>query len=37
MKERQRYAGKCVGVILSGGNIDTPVLAQILRGQTPAA
>jgi threonine dehydratase len=36
MKERQRYAGKRVGLILSGGNIDMPVLAQILRGETPA-
>jgi threonine dehydratase len=36
MKERDRYAGKRVGLILSGGNIDMPVLAQILRGQTPA-
>lgn len=37
MKEKHRYAGKRVGLILSGGNIDTPVLAHILRGQTPAA
>lgn len=36
MKEKARYAGKRVGLILSGGNIDMPVLAQILRGQTPA-
>jgi threonine dehydratase len=36
MKEKERYAGKRVGLILSGGNIDMPVLAQILRGQTPA-
>jgi threonine dehydratase len=35
MKERDRYAGKRVGLILSGGNIDMPVLAQILRGETP--
>lgn len=35
LKERNRYAGKRVGLILSGGNIDMPVLAQILRGQTP--
>lgn len=34
-KERGRQAGKRVGLILSGGNIDMPVLAQILRGQTP--
>ena len=36
LKEKGRYAGKRVGLILSGGNIDMPVLAQILRGQTPA-
>ena len=37
IKERARYAGKRVGLILSGGNIDMPVFAQILRGETPAA
>ncbi len=36
LKEKARYAGKRVGLILSGGNIDMPVLAQILRGETPA-
>ncbi len=36
MKEKNRYAGKRVGLILSGGNIDMPVFAQILRGETPA-
>jgi threonine dehydratase len=36
-KERARYAGKRVGLVLSGGNIDAPVFAQILRGETPAA
>ena len=36
MKEKERSFGKRVGLILSGGNIDMPVLAQILRGQTPA-
>jgi threonine dehydratase len=35
MKERTRYAGRRVGLILSGGNIDMPVMAQILRGETP--
>jgi threonine dehydratase len=35
-KEKDRYRGKRVGLILSGGNIDMPVLAQILRGATPA-
>ena len=36
VKEKARCAGKRVGLILSGGNIDAPVLAQILAGQTPA-
>ena len=36
LKEKHRYAGKRVGLILSGGNIDMPVFAQILRGLTPA-
>jgi len=35
LKEKDRYAGKRAGLILSGGNIDMPVLAQILRGETP--
>jgi threonine dehydratase len=35
-KEKSRYARKRVGLILSGGNIDMPVLARILRGETPA-
>jgi threonine dehydratase len=37
LQEKHRYAGKRAGLILSGGNIDMPVLAQILRGETPAA
>jgi threonine dehydratase len=37
LKERARYAGKRAGLILSGGNIDMPLFAQILRGETPAA
>jgi threonine dehydratase len=36
LKERDRYAGKRVGLILTGGNIDMPVLARILNGETPA-
>jgi len=35
LQQRRRHAGKRVGLILSGGNIDMPVFAQILRGQTP--
>jgi threonine dehydratase len=37
LKEKARYAGKRAGLILSGGNIDMPLFAQILRGETPAA
>jgi len=37
MQEKDKYSGKRVGLILSGGNIDMPVLAQILRGETPSA
>lgn len=36
IKEKARHAGKRVGVILTGGNIDMPVLAKVLSGQTPA-
>jgi threonine dehydratase len=37
MQERERMRGKRVGLILSGGNIDTGVLRTVLEGQTPAA
>jgi threonine dehydratase len=37
IKERARYAGKRAGLVLSGGNIDMPLFAQVLRGETPAA
>jgi threonine dehydratase len=37
LKERERVAGRRAGLILSGGNIDMPVFAQVLRGETPAA
>ena len=37
LKEKARYAGKHAGLILSGGNIDMPLFAQVLRGETPAA
>jgi len=36
LKEKARYAGKRAGLILSGGNIDMPLFAQVLRGETPA-
>lgn len=35
--ERERQAGKTVGLILSGGNIERARLAEVLSGGTPAA
>jgi threonine dehydratase len=35
MKERDRLAGRRVGVILSGGNVDASLFAQVLAGETP--
>ncbi|MCB1377051.1 MAG: threonine dehydratase [Alphaproteobacteria bacterium] len=35
LQEKERMAGKRVGVILSGGNIDMDKFAAILRGTTP--
>lgn len=35
MQEKEALAGRKVGVILSGGNVDTDVFAQVLTGQTP--
>jgi threonine dehydratase len=37
LKERNRHAGKRAGLVLSGGNVDMTVFAQVLRGDTPAA
>jgi threonine dehydratase len=37
IKERAQQAGKRVGIILGGGNIDMSVFHQILGGQTPQA
>jgi threonine dehydratase len=37
LEERGRMAGKRVGLVLSGGNIDTGVLRTVLEGRTPAA
>ena len=36
LQEKNRYAGQRVGLILTGGNIDMTVFAQVLRGETPA-
>jgi threonine dehydratase len=35
LQEKGRYAGKRVGLVLTGGNIDMPMLEKILRGETP--
>jgi threonine dehydratase len=36
-QEQPRYAGKRVGLVLTGGNIDRAVAAQVLAGETPVA
>lgn len=36
MQERAVLAGRRVGVILCGGNVDRPVFAEVLAGRTPA-
>jgi threonine dehydratase len=33
MQQRQRWRGRCVGVALTGGNVDRPLFAQVLSGQ----
>ena len=35
MQERERLAGKKVGAILSGGNVDAELFAKVLQGETP--
>jgi threonine dehydratase len=35
MKEKRRHAGRRVGLILTGGNIDMPIMEKVLRGETP--
>ena len=37
MQERERMQGRRVGLILSGGNIDREVFADVLAGRTPAS
>jgi len=32
MQRRERWAGRRVGVMLTGGNVDAPLFAQVLRG-----
>ena len=35
LKEREMVKGRTVGVVVSGGNIDRAVYAQVLAGETP--
>jgi threonine dehydratase len=35
MQERERMQGKRVGLVLSGGNVDREVFAEVLAGRTP--
>ncbi len=37
MKERERMKGRRVGLVVTGQNIDTPVMAKVLAGETPPA
>ncbi len=37
LQEKRQWAGRRVGVVLSGGNIDRPLYAEVLAGRTPAA
>jgi len=37
LRERERYQGSRAAVVLTGGNIDAPVFAEILAGRTPGA
>ena len=37
MKEQAQMKGRRVGLILSGGNIDSIKFAQVLQGRTPLA
>jgi threonine dehydratase len=32
LQQRTRWAGRCVGLTLTGGNVDSAVLARVLRG-----
>ena len=37
LQERERMRQKRVGLVLSGGNIDREMLAEVFAGRTPAA
>jgi threonine dehydratase len=30
--QRERWSGRCIGVPLTGGNVDTPLFARVLAG-----
>src|SRR5438105_931492 len=32
LQQRERWAGRCVGVTISGGNVDSQIFAQVLAG-----
>ena len=34
LQQRERWRGRCVGLVLSGGNVDRGMLAQVLAGGT---
>ncbi|GAA6153692.1 threonine dehydratase [Pseudoteredinibacter isoporae] len=36
-QEREQQAGKKIGLIVTGANIDRPVFSQVLQGHTPSA
>lgn len=36
LQERSQMSGKCVAVILCGGNVDSEVFAEVLAGRTPS-
>jgi threonine dehydratase len=35
LKDRSELRGKRVAAVLSGGNIDMPLVAEVLAGRTP--
>jgi threonine dehydratase len=37
ISEGQRVAGRRIAVVITGGNVDAPVLASILDGHPPAS
>jgi threonine dehydratase len=37
VSERERRAGQRVAIVLTGGNVDMPMLAEVLAGGTPSA